>query len=206
MAMAIINFTDCANLQERRKRILFIEKERIIQVYLLVFKWKIQRDAGLGFFSILQIAKESDQCVQCNNETHSKVKHRRAADKMRGIFHVILQGHNYTNAFQGKNNRAEEEGPMGWINYAFTLCRCWQIREHVDKRNNNADKHQNVGNHREGCQELQIANQAHEDQRCTYNNNPKANTDLIFRILINHLLHIGCHKHQIDAAAAIFFM
>lgn len=129
----------------------------------LIFQWQVQRDAGLCFRAVLEVAKEANQRVESNDQAHAQIQHRGAADEVIGGLHVVLQGHDYTDALQRKDDSAEEQWPLSGRHHAHTLSRRWQIREHVHKRDDNADKHQNVGDHREGCQELQIAHEAHEN-------------------------------------------
>lgn len=169
--------------------------------YSLVFQGQIQCYASLGFGAILEIAKEADQCVKANDQAHAQIEHRGAANEVVGILHVVLQGHNYTDAFQGKDDRAEEQRPLHWRNHARALSWRWQVRKHIDERYDNAHKHQNIGNHREGRQKLQIAHQAHEHQRRRHNHNPQTHAEHSIHVNADHLLYIGSHKHQIDAAA-----
>lgn len=121
---------------------------------------------------------------------------------MGGILHVILQRHDYTDTLQREDDGAEEEGPLGDRNDARTLNGSRQVGEHVDEGDHNAHKHQNIGNHREGREELEVPHQTHKDQRRRHDHYPHSDAELGLHVDPHHLLHVGGHEHQIDAAAA----
>lgn len=156
----------------------------------------------MGFRAILQVTEESNQSVQRNHNTHTEVQHRRAANEVGRVLHVILQRHNYTNTFQREDHSAEEEWPLHDIDDAIAFRWRRQIIEYINECNHNADKHQNIGDHREGCEVLQIAHQAHYQQRAGNDYNPHTYIQLFLHIFIQHRLHVCADEHQINATTA----
>lgn len=156
----------------------------------------------MGLRAILQVTKETNQSVERNHNTHTEIQHRWATNEMCRVLHVVLQRHNYTNTFQREDYSAEEEWPLHDIHDAIAFRWCRQIIEYIIECNHNADKHQNIGDHREGCEILQIAHQAHNQQWAGNNYNPYAYIQWFLHIFIQHRLDICADEHQINATAA----
>lgn len=106
MAIAIMTFTDCANLRTRKKEVGFpFDKNGFrrdawhhavqsgCSLYSQFFVRQIQCNARLGRITVFAVAKEPNGRVQHHYNSHADVEHTGTPDEMLWSFHVVFQRH-----------------------------------------------------------------------------------------------------------------
>lgn len=77
---------------------------------------------------------------------------------MGGVFHVVFEGHNYTDTFQSEDDGAEEHGPVNGLDHDLPTVDgvVGDFVEDVIEGDAHSDGHQDVGDHGEGGEVLEL--------------------------------------------------
>lgn len=122
---------------------------------------------------------------------------------MARVLHVVFQRHHYANAFQGEDGGAEEHGQFGDTFVGGLRIKGGQIGENVVEGDANPSGHQNIGQHGQRREILQVPDQVDEDEKRKHRRHVEPDIKSVFfrGVDIHHLLDVLGDEDDVDAAA-----
>lgn len=162
---------------------------------------EIQSDALTGRAAIAQIAKEAEQHVDQCDARHALAEHTANAEEVLGRLHIVFQRHDHTNGLHGEDGYGEEGGQRRQGDEGAFLD--WrQILDQIVECDAQAQTHEDIGNHRNGRQVLEIGHPGNQDQWHEQYTDDYTRLNVASRPMHQHLLKVLGHDDRVDGTGA----